>query len=175
MIDNLVDRTRRRYPGRFLWTETPFPPVPEALPNADQTPWRRQDYHQEDHPDDAFESVRPEPVANVRHPDPRVVVDSREDQRTDPRALQPVEAADHGDDQDVDGLGDVDAARRDLGRVPDRQDPRDRRDERPYPERERTMQGHVVAKRLHAGRVVADALERQAKRSSRQVANAEVD
>src|SRR5260370_19324221 len=156
MIDDLVDRTRRRYPGRFLWPETPFPPVPEALPNADQTAWRRQDDHQEDHPDDAFESVRPEPVANVRHPDPRVVVDSGEDQRTDPRALQSVEAADHGDDQDVDGLGAVAAARPELGGVPDRQDPRDRCHERPYPERERALKRHVVAKRPHAGRVVAD-------------------
>src|SRR4029077_4610364 len=122
MIDALVDRTRRRHPGRFLWTEAPLPPVPEALPYADQTAWRRQDDHQEDHPADAFESVRPEPVADVRHPDPRVVVDRREDQRADPGALQSVEAADHGDDQDVDGLRDVDAARGDLCRVPDRQD-----------------------------------------------------
>src|SRR6266853_577681 len=109
MIDDLVDRTRRRHPRRFHWAEAPLPPVPEALPYADQTAWRRQDDHQEDHPDDAFESGRPEPVADVRHPDPRVVVDGGEDQRTDPRALQPVEAADHGDDQNVDGLSDVDA------------------------------------------------------------------
>src|SRR5712691_441186 len=108
MIDDLVDRTRRRYPRRFLWTETPFPPVPEALPNADQTPWRRQDYHQEDHPDDAFESGRPEPVADVRHPDPRGVVDGREHQRADPRTLLSIAAADPRGDQGVGVLGDVD-------------------------------------------------------------------
>src|SRR6266852_7169858 len=119
MIDDLVDRTRRRYPGRFLWTETPFPPVPEALPNADQTAWRRQDDDQEDHPDDGFEPGRPEPVADVRHPDPRVVVDRGEHDGADPSPFQPVKATDHGDHQDVDGLCDIDSTRRDLGRVPD--------------------------------------------------------
>src|SRR5712691_13474108 len=126
MVGGVVDHLHRRYYRRRNWGQEALPPVPKAFPYADQSPWRRQDDHQEDHPDDGFESIRTQPVAHVGHPDPRIVVDGGEDEGADPRALEPVEAAHDGDDEDVDRLRDVDAARRDLGRVPDGQNAGDR-------------------------------------------------
>src|SRR5260370_1140387 len=65
-------------------------------------------------------------------------------------------------------------ARRDLGGVPNGQDAGDRGYECSDSECQRAMQRHVVPERLHPGRIVADALERDPERRSRQVADAEI-
>src|SRR6266852_1251782 len=175
MVDGVVDHLHRRYPRRRKWGQPALPPVPEAFPDADQSPWRCQDDHKEDHPDNSLESGRPEPVAHARHPHARVVVDGGEHRGAYPRPLQPVEASDDGDDEDVDRLREIDAARRDLGRVPNRQDSCNRGDERSDPERKRAVERHVEAERLHSGWIVADALERKTERRSREVADAGVN
>src|SRR5260370_27229532 len=108
MVAGVVDHLHRRYPRRRNWAQPPLPPVPEAFPYADQSPWRCQDDHQEDHPDDGFESVRTKPVADGPHPYPRIAVDGGEHPRADPRALESLKAADHDDDEDVARLRDVD-------------------------------------------------------------------
>jgi hypothetical protein len=56
-------------------------------------PGREQHDHEEDEPDQGVEALRPEHVADLRRVLARVVVDHRVDQRTDPCALEPVEAA----------------------------------------------------------------------------------
>ncbi len=105
----------------------------------------------------------------------RVVVDDDEDERAQPRSLEPVEPADHGDHEHVDGRAEADRRRRDLRVPPDEEDPGDRRDEAGEDEGQRAVQRDVVAQRAHAHGVVADALQRQAERRARDVAQGHVD
>src|SRR5215217_3204698 len=77
-------------------------PLARLLPEAHQAARRGEDDDQEDESDDRVEASRAQDVAHLGHPFARVVVDQRVGQRARPRALQPVEAADDGDDEDVD-------------------------------------------------------------------------
>ena len=58
-----------------------------------------------------------------------VVVDDDEREGAEPGALDPGEAADHRDHEQLDRGGEADVARRDLPLPPDEQDPRDGSDE----------------------------------------------
>ncbi len=71
----------------------------------------------------------------------------------------PEEAADDGDDEDVDLLAQVDRAGRDLQVPPDGENPRQRRDEGTEREGEHPVKGDVVAQRAHARGLVPDPLE----------------
>ena len=68
----------------------------------------REDDDQEDEPMQGVEPLGAEHVADLGRPLARVVVEQREHERADPGALEPVQAADDGDDQDVDRLPEVD-------------------------------------------------------------------
>src|SRR5215218_6253599 len=92
-----------------------------ALPQAHEPAGRDQHDHEEDDPEDRVEALRSQNVADSRRPLARVVVEQRVGERSDPRALQPVEPPDDRDDQDVDRLRQVDRTRRDAAVVPDRQ------------------------------------------------------
>ena len=85
--------------------------------------------------------------------------DHDERERADPRPFDPDEASDHGHDQEVDRLRQVDVAGRDLTVPPDVEDAGEGGEEGREAEGERPMQRHVVAERGHAQRLVADALE----------------
>ena len=80
------------------------------------------------------------------------------------------DAADDGDDQNVDAGSDADRAGRDLPVVPDLQDAAERRDER----RERigrdAMRVDVEAERGHAAGIVAHALQSEAERRAGEIA-----
>jgi hypothetical protein len=104
----------------------------------------------------------------------RVVVDDDEEQGADPRALEPVEAADDGDHQQVDGCAEVDRRGVDVAVPPDEEHTADRSDEAGECERDRAVKRHVVAERGHANRVVSDALERQPERRPNEVAQQEI-
>ena len=56
-----------------------------------------------------------------------VVVDDDEGERADPRAFDPAEAADHGDDEQLDRRFQADVARCDLPVPPDVEHPGQRR------------------------------------------------
>src|ERR1700682_3999743 len=92
MIDDVVVRYGRRHPGTLRWPAPgAIPSCPDALPYATHSPWRREDDHQKDQADDSLESVRPQPVAHVWHPESRVVVDGGEHHGAYPRTLETVE------------------------------------------------------------------------------------
>ena len=105
----------------------------------------------------------------------RVVVDDDEEQGAHPGAFEPVQPADDGDHQQVDGRAEVDRRRVDVTVPPDEDHAPDRGDEAGERECNRAMERHVVAERRHAHRVVADALERQSERRPHEVAQQGID
>jgi hypothetical protein len=140
-----------------------------VTPDAHQPSGRKEDDGEKDCPDHRVEAV-----ANELDP-PQPVVQDGKDDRADPGALEPVEPADDGDDQYVDGLRKRNRARRDAGVPPDGEDPGERGHERAEPERERAQEQDVVAERAHARGVVADSLDREPERRAHDVAKEEID
>src|ERR1700740_2467919 len=90
------------------------------------------------------------------------------------RSNRPRNAADHGDDQDVDGGPDADRARGDLPIVPDLQDAAKRGDEGCEGVGRDAMRVDVETECGHAARIVAHALQRKSKRCARQIFDREV-
>src|SRR5215203_6060108 len=110
-------------------------PVPSEviaalLPESDDAAGGDEDDHQEDDADQRVEALRAEDVADRRRVIARVVVDHGVQQRAHPGALEPVQPADDGDDQDVDRLREVDRSGRDAAVVEDGEEPADGREER---------------------------------------------
>ena len=95
-----------------------------ALPEADQASGRDEHDHEEDRADQRVEARADE--ADLL----RVVVEDDEHERPDPRALEPVEAADDGDHEHVDRRAEVDRRRVDVAVPPDEEHAADRGDER---------------------------------------------
>src|SRR5215203_686856 len=179
-IDTACRGTVLHVPRRPWWRRAatappPSQPIAGLLPEAHQAARRGEDDDQEDKSDDRVEPSRSQDVADLGHPLARVVVDQRVGQRARPRPLQPVKAADDGDDEDVDRLGEVDRARRDAAVVPDGEHAGDGRDDRREAEREDPVAGDVEPQRAHTGRFVTHPLERQPERRARDPAEHDED
>src|SRR5215217_3781548 len=95
-----------------------------TLPEAHHASRRHQHDDEEDRPDQRVEA-RPDEIDALR-----VVIDDDEEQRADPGALEPVEAADDGDYEQVDRRAEVDRRRVAVAVPPDEQAAGERRHER---------------------------------------------
>ena len=87
--------------------------IPEAIPDAHRAVWRDDDDHQEDEADHGVEASR-RSRARLRATGIRcrdVVVDHDERERAEPGALDPAEAADHRDDEQLDRRTEADRRR----------------------------------------------------------------
>src|SRR6266540_5126490 len=98
------------------WDHSP-PAHRHALPQADEPVGRDEDDDQEDDADHRVEAIGDQ--VDVRG----VVVDDHEHQRPQPRALEPVQAADDRDHEHVDRRVEADRRRGDLRVPPDEEDP----------------------------------------------------
>src|SRR5262245_28750240 len=147
----------------------------DRLPDAEDPTRREQDDHEKDDADHGVEPLVADADVAETGNGAEVVVEDDEDKGTDPGALEPVETADHRDDQEVDDGREIDRRRVDVVELPDVEDPGDRGDERAEAERDRPVQRHVVAERAHADGVVANALEGDPEGAPRQVAHQRVE
>src|SRR5215813_3659713 len=90
----------------------PGDPATPALPETDHAIGRPEHDHKEADPDQKPEAVAIE--SNVHQKIERECPEHDEDECTNERANRPADAADHGDDQDVDAALDRDRTGRDL-------------------------------------------------------------
>ena len=97
------------------------------------------------------------------------IAQQHEEQRADEGADGVADAAQHGDHQDVDDRADVDGPRRDAPVEPDIEDAAQRGDEAGEAVGDHPVQIDVEAQRVHAPRIVADGLERDAEGGARDI------
>src|SRR6266850_607166 len=97
-----------------------------------------------------------------------------EDESADEGANGTGDAADHGDDQDIDAGPDTDRAGRDLPVVPDLQHAAERGDEGREGVGCDAVRVDIEAERRHAARIVPHALQREAERRARDILNGEI-
>src|SRR6185437_14622263 len=92
-----------------------------------------------------------------------------EDECTNERADRPADATDNGNDQDVDATLDRNRTRRNLPVVPDLEHATQRRDKGGESIGGDTVRVDIEAERCHAARIVADALQGESKRRTREI------
>src|ERR687898_1480049 len=129
--------------------------TPEAVPNPPEPVRRDDDDDQEDQADDRVEAAADHGQLDVAD----VVVDDDEGEGAEPGALNPDEAADDRDDEQLDRGGETEVARCDLPVPPDEEDSGDGGNERCEAESQRPVQRHVEAERGHADGIVAHTLQ----------------
>src|SRR6478609_4659827 len=139
----------------------------QALPEAQQTVGGKQHDREEDPADHEIEALAVDQVDGE-------VLQQHEHDRADEGADRMLHAAEHGDDEDVDHRADTHGAGRDAAVVPDHQHPADRRQQARHRIGGDPVRRDVEAQRLHAARVVADALQRDAERRADEVLDEEV-
>src|SRR5215475_4065094 len=145
---------------------------PPALPEADHAIGRPEHDDEKSDADQKPEAVAVEPELDeeIEREGPQ----DDENERADERADRPRDAADHGDDQDVDGTLDRNRTRRDLPVVPDLEDAAERRDQGRESIGGDAMRVDIEAQRGHAARIVAHALQGETERRAREIEYREI-
>src|ERR1700740_1434055 len=143
-----------------------------AFPEPDHSIGGPEHDDEEAKPDQEAEAVAVQP--DLDQEVEREGAQDDEEEGAEKRSNRPRNAADHGDDQDVDGGPDADRARGDLPIVPDLQDAAKRGDEGCEGVGRDAMRVDVETECGHAARIVAHALQRKSKRCARQIFDREV-
>src|SRR3546814_1290569 len=130
-------------------------PATEAVPQAEKSVRREQHDQQEGQADHRVEALAVDQVDGE-------VLQQDESDGADEGADRMAQAADHGDDQDVDHHVDADRARRNAPVEPHHQHAAGAGDEAGQEVGGDTVQGDVEADGAHAPRIVADRLQAEA-------------
>src|SRR6266403_3618754 len=142
------------------------------LPEPDHTVRRPEHDGEEAKADQKPEAIAVEPEFDKEVE--RKGAQHDEDESADEGADRPRDAADYGDNQDVDTGSDADRAGRDLPVVPDLQDAPKACHERCECIGRHPMRVDVEAERGHAPGIVAHALQREAERRAREILDCEI-
>src|SRR5580692_768738 len=143
--------------------------APPAFPKSDDAVRREQHDDKKTQADQQAEAIAVEPDRNQKIQCEGA--QQHENQGADEWADRARDPADDGDDQNVDRPLDSDRTRRDLAIVPDLQDTGERGQERGERIGRDAVRVDVEPKRHHAARIVAHALQGQAERRARQIAD----
>src|SRR6266478_2015053 len=143
-----------------------------ALPEADHAIRRPEHDGEKSDPDQQTKAVavQPEPDEKVERKGAQHDENERADEGTD----RPGDAADDGDDQDVDGPLDRYRTGRDLPVVPDLQNSGQRRDQGRECVGSDAMRVDIESECGHPARIVANSLQREAERCAREIEHGEI-